>query len=328
MLDKNICHVSGDLTELGFRQELGRVYRRFQGEIRAWTPQDHKMADSAKPGEGGRNDGANDAKGPVGSQELGEAKLGRKLLAKIAKDTHNDKGLVVDIKILDSDVIGRKLEQTEKAAKGLLRTTIINEKMLVKKVRMVTNPNSVDDETNEGGKGIIINNKKRQTKTREEGVQRRRVEGDETAGSLDVSNLEEKGSKEEENRGKHRIDAGERRGMEKVVAEGERGDKSAMTDQDFLAYLRDRGRQSQEGGLPWESRGVFTDLGKRQSEAERAGVYATGLRHGRRLLDTFGDSLRHVNRLYNARFGYAARKVPAHMPHLIDRAVMAELQAM
>ena len=46
----------------------------------------------------------------------------------------------------------------------------------------------------------------------------------------------------------------------------------------------------------------------------------------RQVLDTFGDSLRHVNTLYNKAFGYVARKVPGHMPHMIDRNIMAELQ--
>eukprot|EP01133_Synstelium_polycarpum_P003476 gene3476-3966_t len=46
----------------------------------------------------------------------------------------------------------------------------------------------------------------------------------------------------------------------------------------------------------------------------------------RRLLDMFGDSLKYVNRLYTIEFGTAARKVPAHMPHLIDRDLMEEIQ--
>lgn len=45
----------------------------------------------------------------------------------------------------------------------------------------------------------------------------------------------------------------------------------------------------------------------------------------RRLLDTYADSLRHVSRVYNRRYGYAARRVPAHMPHLISRRAMNEL---
>jgi hypothetical protein len=49
-------------------------------------------------------------------------------------------------------------------------------------------------------------------------------------------------------------------------------------------------------------------------------------RIGRKLLDTFADSLLHVNRLYNKAFGFEARKVPAHSAHLIDKDVMAELQ--
>ena len=45
----------------------------------------------------------------------------------------------------------------------------------------------------------------------------------------------------------------------------------------------------------------------------------TNLFRKRKILDTFADSLTHVNRLYNRYFGYLVRKVPAHMPHFIDR---------
>ena len=60
---------------------------------------------------------------------------------------------------------------------------------------------------------------------------------------------------------------------------------------------------------------------------EAAGVdsYATDPHVGRRLMDTFGDSLRHVNRLYTKAYGNKARKVPAHMPHMINRDVMRAL---
>ena len=47
----------------------------------------------------------------------------------------------------------------------------------------------------------------------------------------------------------------------------------------------------------------------------------------RKLLDKFSDSLRFVNKLYNTHYGFSARKVPAHMPHMIDRHIMAEMQA-
>ena len=45
-------------------------------------------------------------------------------------------------------------------------------------------------------------------------------------------------------------------------------------------------------------------------------------------MDTFADSLLHVHHIYNRRFGYTARKVPAHMPHMIDVKIMNELQAL
>eukprot|EP00755_Sulcionema_specki_P024971 Sspe_Gene.82282::Locus_53927_Transcript_1_1_Confidence_1.000_Length_3562::g.82282::m.82282/K08239/GNPTAB; UDP-N-acetylglucosamine-lysosomal-enzyme len=49
--------------------------------------------------------------------------------------------------------------------------------------------------------------------------------------------------------------------------------------------------------------------------------------NGRRLLlDMFGESLKYANRLMNARFGNAARKVPSHMPHFLNQDVLREVQ--
>ena len=42
----------------------------------------------------------------------------------------------------------------------------------------------------------------------------------------------------------------------------------------------------------------------------------------------FGSSLKHVDALFNKQFGHAARKVPAHMPHMINKRIMKDLQAM
>ena len=44
-------------------------------------------------------------------------------------------------------------------------------------------------------------------------------------------------------------------------------------------------------------------------------------------VDTFGESLKYVNRLYSKAFRPEVRKVPAHMPHFIRKDVMEELQA-
>ena len=43
------------------------------------------------------------------------------------------------------------------------------------------------------------------------------------------------------------------------------------------------------------------------------------------MTDTFADSLCYVNRLYTREYGYVARKVPAHMPHFIQREIMEAL---
>jgi hypothetical protein len=50
------------------------------------------------------------------------------------------------------------------------------------------------------------------------------------------------------------------------------------------------------------------------------------VRAGRHLLDTYADSLKYANRLLNAEFGTTPRHVPAHMPHMIDRHLMQQLQ--
>ncbi|KAI4888461.1 hypothetical protein NFI96_001959 [Prochilodus magdalenae] len=79
--------------------------------------------------------------------------------------------------------------------------------------------------------------------------------------------------------------------------------------------------------LPWEKHRYFQDLLKDMEQLERELEYkADGTATGRRLKDTFADSLRYVNKLLNGQFGFTSRKVPAHMPHMIDRLVMQELQ--
>ena len=49
----------------------------------------------------------------------------------------------------------------------------------------------------------------------------------------------------------------------------------------------------------------------------------------RKLLDIYGDSLKHVNRLLNSQYGRPTdiRKVPAHMPHFVQTEVMEDLQS-
>lgn len=83
------------------------------------------------------------------------------------------------------------------------------------------------------------------------------------------------------------------------------------------------------GFLPWERRKVFQQLLEEEERLQTELMYkANGAAAGRRLHDTFADSLRYVNKLLNSQFGFTSRKVPAHMPHMIDRFIMQELQDM
>ncbi|XP_007579207.1 N-acetylglucosamine-1-phosphotransferase subunits alpha/beta [Poecilia formosa] len=84
---------------------------------------------------------------------------------------------------------------------------------------------------------------------------------------------------------------------------------------------------SDRGFLPWERRKYFQALLEEEERLQSELSYRTDSGATRRKLqDTFADSLRYVNKLLNGQFGFTSRKVPAHMPHMIDRLVMQELQ--
>lgn len=76
------------------------------------------------------------------------------------------------------------------------------------------------------------------------------------------------------------------------------------------------------GSLPWEKQKVFPI----EDSLEEAKKYALLLAGQRHLLDMFAESLLHVNRLLNTEYGYQARRVPAHMPHFINKGIMEKLQ--
>jgi UDP-N-acetylglucosamine-lysosomal-enzyme len=113
-----------------------------------------------------------------------------------------------------------------------------------------------------------------------------------------------------------------RRGRKLLTVNDERHQRQVV------AELTDWQRDVNIGFLPWEKKGVFDKLQERALRLRTVNAYAadSGATR-RRLLDSYADSLRHVSRVYNRAYGFSARRVPAHMPHMIDRRIMAELQA-
>ncbi|NXJ80452.1 GNPTA phosphotransferase, partial [Trogon melanurus] len=113
----------------------------------------------------------------------------------------------------------------------------------------------------------------------------------------------------------------------------ERGKGRVQVDTDVREGLVGRKLQSYggsyQGFLPWEKKKYFQDLlDEEESLLKQMSYFTDGKHFGRQLKDTFADSLRYVNKLLNSKFGFTSRKVPAHMPHMIDRTVMQELQDM
>lgn len=65
---------------------------------------------------------------------------------------------------------------------------------------------------------------------------------------------------------------------------------------------------------------IYKAIGRPMSDPSEA--------HRKLTTDTYGQSLIHVNRLYQKAFGFENRKVPAHLPHMIDKSIMSEMQDM
>ncbi|KAH0550458.1 N-acetylglucosamine-1-phosphotransferase subunits alpha/beta [Cotesia glomerata] len=53
--------------------------------------------------------------------------------------------------------------------------------------------------------------------------------------------------------------------------------------------------------------------------------YPSHLKRKIRRLDTYAESLLYVNRIYNAAYGFQRRRVPAHMPHLLDKKIIEDM---
>ncbi|CAL1547114.1 unnamed protein product [Lymnaea stagnalis] len=99
-----------------------------------------------------------------------------------------------------------------------------------------------------------------------------------------------------------------------------------MTDEEFLRLVNVDVAGENVGGFPWERKDIQEDEETSREKEKKSNEYTVEGWQGRQLLDTFGDSLRHVNHIYNKEFGFQPRKVPGHMPHMIDRNIMYELQ--
>ncbi|GAM23564.1 hypothetical protein SAMD00019534_067390 [Acytostelium subglobosum LB1] len=91
--------------------------------------------------------------------------------------------------------------------------------------------------------------------------------------------------------------------------------KKYTLNREMEQTLRDEGEI-----YPWENIVAQEDS---NNSAEMVSLAKGGQR---KLLDMFADSLKYVNRLYTVEFGSSPRKVPAHMPHMIDRDLMEEIQ--
>lgn len=55
-------------------------------------------------------------------------------------------------------------------------------------------------------------------------------------------------------------------------------------------------------------------------------TYSNQWKHNTRGLDTYAESLLYVNKIYNAVYSLERRRVPAHMPHLIDKSIVNNMQ--
>ena len=103
-------------------------------------------------------------------------------------------------------------------------------------------------------------------------------------------------------------------------------DRSSLALQ-FASFLQ-RGADNVASLLP--NVGLFRIKDEDDDDVTLSLEHESDLNHHRRrrLEDTYAASLINVNRLYNKAFGTEAvsRKVPAHMPHMIDKEIVDEMQ--
>ncbi|XP_041367858.1 N-acetylglucosamine-1-phosphotransferase subunits alpha/beta-like isoform X2 [Gigantopelta aegis] len=112
----------------------------------------------------------------------------------------------------------------------------------------------------------------------------------------------------------------------RLEEDGTRETERDMGDSEFLRQAVLGTEVRKPGSLPWERNNSLEQLQREKEKLLKTEDYVLRSRQTRNLLDTFGDSLRHVNRIYNKAFGFGQRKVPAHMPHMIDKHIMSEMQ--
>uniref|UniRef100_A0A7S3XU23 Uncharacterized protein n=1 Tax=Heterosigma akashiwo TaxID=2829 RepID=A0A7S3XU23_HETAK len=110
-----------------------------------------------------------------------------------------------------------------------------------------------------------------------------------------------------------------------------RGNPSNSMMHDFLIFYDKLKHSRAQRSSGWESFQFWRSTVDQLMEGLReSGTVAklAALGSQRKLLDSFGDSLRHVDRLYTKIFGppESTRKVIAHMPHMIDKVIMEEMQ--
>jgi hypothetical protein len=96
----------------------------------------------------------------------------------------------------------------------------------------------------------------------------------------------------------------------------------AVTDKDLLSP-----KPQHVNYMDWKNEDKISKKKQKMLRMYDARQYGGLLSPGNKPRDTFAESLLYVNRLYNQEFGFEPRKVPAHMPHLIDIDVMEHLQA-
>ncbi|PSN30812.1 hypothetical protein C0J52_26045 [Blattella germanica] len=88
----------------------------------------------------------------------------------------------------------------------------------------------------------------------------------------------------------------------------------------------DLGRRQHSDYDDWRSEERVPLNTKKKQRVFDSQLYNSSPSQGKKPQDTFAESLLYVNRLFNLKFGFEPRKVPAHMPHLIDIDIMEKLQ--
>ncbi|KAK0167264.1 hypothetical protein PV327_004686 [Microctonus hyperodae] len=106
----------------------------------------------------------------------------------------------------------------------------------------------------------------------------------------------------------------------------EQGTEKYSTSTEISGYKYEFAHPNRRVKQPARNDDIINLVHVNEKENFERDKYPSPLKRKTRRLDTYAESLLYVNRIYNAAYGFERRRVPVHMPHLLDKWIVDDMQ--